>query len=183
VAVIGESQEGKSSLLKIIFGTSKADHQEIYFDGKKRSKVYLKDRLIHFCPVNYFIPGYLRLEGIAKMFEWKPEDHSLLLELAPIRKTRLNQLSTSQRKLVEIAAVLNAPGDYVLLDEPLTLLEKTEENLFVKLLKRIKKRKGIILTFRPQQQLPDFVDKLYELTRGHLIKIEDWGRGNQPEIG
>lgn len=182
VAIIGQSEEGKSSLLKIIYGTSRADHQEIYFDGKKRSKAYLKDHFIHFCPAGYFIPGYLRLSRIATLFEWEPEYHSILRELAPFDKKRLSDLSKSQRKLVEIVALLFAPGDYLLLDEPVTLLEKAEETLFLQLLKRIKGRKGVILTFRPQQQMPDFVDKLYELTRGHLIKIEDWGVRNPPEI-
>ena len=75
VGLLGGNGSGKSSLLKIIFGTLVATHKYVSIDREVLDKGYHKNRIAYLPQVNY-LPKGIRISSMVKMLvgtEYWPE--------------------------------------------------------------------------------------------------------------
>ncbi|MBL3656282.1 ATP-binding cassette domain-containing protein [Fulvivirga sediminis] len=54
IGLLGRNGSGKSSLMKMIFGSLKGDHQSVRINGRYHEQAFSEPKTIHFMPQNGF---------------------------------------------------------------------------------------------------------------------------------
>jgi ABC-type multidrug transport system ATPase subunit len=169
--LLGRNGTGKSSLLKMIFGTMRGQSQSVRVDRHYVTHPYLEKNLIRYLPQHHFAPANLHIEKLcsiygvsfADMIEDSPE-------LSTIRKEKIGRLSGGKIRLIE---TLLSPVEFVLLDEPFTHLSPLNIEKIARLITQQKIRKGIILSDHMYEQVLNVSDATYVLApvgRSILLK-------------
>ena len=158
-ALMGENGAGKSTLMKCLFGIYKMDNGEILLENQP---VNIKDTqealtlgiaMVHQelqsipernIAENIFCGRYpIKKVAYVKMIDHKKmmEDTEKLLseinlKLSP--KTKLADLSVSQRQSVEIAKAISCSAKVVIMDEPTSSLSEHEVKALFEIIQRLK---------------------------------------------
>lgn len=162
-AIVGENGAGKSTLMKIIGGILNRDQGQLLFKGEE---VHFKNPiesinagigLIHqelsmMPSLNVIENIYMgRMDsqfGIVKQKELERKTLEVLdlvgLEIDPY--TVVNNLSISQRQLVEIAKALSMNANLIMMDEPNSSLTEVETARLFKVIEGLK-QKGIAIIY------------------------------------
>jgi ABC-type branched-subunit amino acid transport system ATPase component len=174
--ILGRNGEGKSCLMRIIYGSLKCE-SSIRFNGKAEFEVYRKPHLLVYLPQFNFIPKLLSLKRIFEDFEM---EFSIFENLFPEFSGRQNRniqaLSGGERRLIELYVILKSRSRFVMLDEPFTHLNPIQIEKVKDLLIEEKKNKGLIVTDHMYRHILDVSDHLYVLANGrtYLTKtLED----------
>lgn len=185
IGIIGESGAGKTTLIKILLGLIKPNSGKILVDGKnlnykKKENYYL---LYSYLPQeNLFIPGTIK-ENIAfgqdninteKVLEVLKETNCMKF----VKKLKKNinseiiengkNFSVGQLQRFALARALYFESEILILDEPTSALDKNSENKFLKLIKKLKKKKTIIIISHKSTSLKN-CDKVYKMSQNRLI--------------
>lgn len=165
--LLGRNGSGKTSLMRIIYGDLPCDSRTVTIDGNTIQRPYTLPDLLRYMPQFNFIPGHLTLERICMDFNLEL-DHlqTTLPELHPFRRQRISTLSTGQRRLVSIYIISRSRTQFVMLDEPFTLLSPIQIDRIKALLKEEKQNKGILITDHLHQHIRDLSDEVYILEDG-----------------
>lgn len=150
--VIGENGSGKSTLLAALAGRIRPAAGQVRFRPPRSGARG---------PVRYH-PA-MQAPGEVRVRDW----HRLVDALAPPGeppslvppdlpgKRRLDQLSTGQRKRLELEALLRRPASCYLLDEPFGHLSDSASALLCQRLERLVERSGVVVaTHRDPSRLP-----------------------------
>ncbi len=184
VSIIGRNGSGKSSLMKIIFGSLRAENQSVRINSKYVKKGYQQPGVINYLPQEDLFMNYLTPLRIAKIFDI-PE----ILEIDLIHdkhRCPIGSLSGGLKKFIEIMAMLYAKTQFTLLDEPFSFLspllaEHVSEHIRIQSL-----HKGIILTDHQIDFVWSVANTHYILYGGNLRQIyernelEQYGYLNKP---
>jgi len=184
LAVIGPSGCGKSTLLKIISGILEPDEGDVLVDGKsilgrppeERNIGFIFQDLALFPHMNGFEnAGY----GL-KVRAWGEEDvREKILELAGefgfgIEFDRLpDQMSSGEQQQVALLRAIAYGARILLLDEPLSAIDrKVSEEVRVKL-RRIVKSKGLtaIHVTHNQEEAMAVADRIAVMRKGRFIQV------------
>lgn len=175
--LIGRNGSGKSSLLKIMFGSLQPKHKSIRVNGNFQKRPLYKTNNVAYLPQHQFLPNGLTVRSAFKLFE---VDFHSLTELFPSFKKQLSntikEISTGERKLIETYLILNCKKKILLLDEPFSFVAPLYVDRLKQLLLSKKKEKTIIVTDHHYQQIMDISDNLYFLKNGcskNISSIED----------
>lgn len=160
-ALMGENGAGKSTLMKCLFGIYKMDSGEVLLENEH---VNIKDTqealslgiaMVHQelqsipernIAENIFCGRYpMKKRSYLKMIDHKKmmEDTEKLLseinlKLSP--KTKLADLSVSQRQSIEIAKAISCRAKIVIMDEPTSSLSEHEVNALFDMIQRLKEK-------------------------------------------
>lgn len=160
-ALMGENGAGKSTLMKCLFGIYKIDSGEVLLE---KEHVNIKDTqealslgiaMVHQelqsipernIAENIFCGRYpMKKRAYLKMIDHKKmmEDTEKLLseinlKLSP--KTKLADLSVSQRQSIEIAKAISCRAKIVIMDEPTSSLSEHEVNALFDMIQRLKEK-------------------------------------------
>lgn len=173
--ILGSNGCGKSSLLKVIFGSLQPHHKLIRINNEPYLKpLYSYNGLVKYLPQDSFIPTHLKLKTIFNVFNvsWESfvadfSNHSGYINY------NVNELSGGERRIVEIYLILKSKAKILLLDEPFTHLAPIYVEKFQKLLKAEAKSKAIILTDHLYHHIIDLADDLYLIKNGCTRLIKD----------
>ena len=162
--ILGTNGTGKTSLLKIIFGSLQPIHKLIRIDKRAYLKPLFTSGLVKYLPQHSIIPSYLRIDKVFELYkvDWK-EFLSHFPEFSEYQKSRSGQLSGGQQRVVETFLSLKSPSILVLLDEPFTHLAPVFIEKFQELLQEEKKKKAIIITDHMYHHILETADELYLL--------------------
>lgn len=128
--ITGSNGSGKTTLLRLILGFLKPDQGQII--KNKRLKIgYLPEK----ASLPYFIKtiDYLTIIGNMKKHQL---DFTLFYNLAIPLSKKIGHLSKGNYQKVALASTLLGDNDIVILDEPLTGLDKKTINAFKKIIKK-----------------------------------------------
>lgn len=173
VGVLGRNGCGKSTLLKIIFGAIHPHYKHLRISGQTVQKGFLTGQ-IAYLPQSFFIPHYLKLSTVVKLYTHKYQ--RLLLDL-PIFRTHLNEkignLSGGDRRLAEALLIIYSDAKYVLLDEPFAqlsplLIEEIKTNMNAML-----SYKGFVITDHYYQQVLAYASRTILLHNGCNYSVKD----------
>ncbi|WP_010094291.1 ABC transporter ATP-binding protein [Ornithinibacillus scapharcae] len=182
VALLGGNGTGKSTLLRLIAGIEKPSSGNIQYASNEIVIGYVPERFpknLRFTPSEYL--SYMgSMGGIPKVtLEAKMRRLLLLFQLEQFKDIRIHELSKGNIQKVGIIQALLQHPDILILDEPLSGLDKESQEMLMETIKELKDHGStIILTYHEANLLEPVVDKTYFLVDGKLTstKVNDSAR-------
>lgn len=170
--LLGRNGQGKSCLMKIIYGTLDCE-KSVRFDKVSHKQAFKRPDLLVYLPQFHFIPGWLTLKRIFSDFSLGYDlFQNHFPEYASRYHTRIGTLSGGQRRLVELYAIVKSGSCFAMLDEPFTHLTPIQIEKVKEWLVEEKAHKGLLITDHMYRHIVDICDDLYVLADGktHLTK-------------
>lgn len=166
--LFGEMGAGKSTLLKIILGTIKPT-KGVVVNEIDKSK---------FCFAEPSLGLYQELSVIENLRFWakihkvdKKNLNDLLakFEIKSIEKKLINELSTGNKQKVNLACALMNDSDLIILDEPISNLDKDTKYLIKNILIEKSKKNIIIITSHQFDEVIEICTDVLVLKNKNLI--------------
>jgi ABC-type lipopolysaccharide export system ATPase subunit len=162
--LLGRNGQGKSSLMKIIYGTLSCE-KSVRFDKISQKDAYQQPELIRYLPQNNFIPKSLTLKRVFKDFEI---DYAIFEGLFPEFKNKylssIRSFSGGEHRLIEVYIIVKSRSQFVMLDEPFTHLSLIQIEKVQGLLVQEKQNKGLLITDHMFRNVTFIADDLYILS-------------------
>lgn len=170
--LLGRNGQGKSCLMKIIYGSLKCD-KSVRFDNIAQFEAFKRPDLLLYLPQFNFVPKSLSLKRIFKDFELDYSNFEQRFpEFATKYKSTIGSLSGGEHRLVELYIIITSLSWFAMLDEPFTHLHPIQIEKVKELLLEAKQNKGLLVTDHMYRHIIDICDNLCMLTDGktHLTK-------------
>ncbi|GAA2074767.1 ABC transporter ATP-binding protein [Pseudolysinimonas kribbensis] len=177
--MLGSSGSGKSTLLRIIAGLEEPDTGSIRIGARDVSKLPVEKRNIGFVFQNYALFPHLSvlsnvMYGLRARrapragAKRKAEEMLGLVGLAGFETRSPAQLSGGQQQRVALARALVTSPELLLLDEPLSALDRKIRGEMQRELKRIHRETGLttVMVTHDQEEAMDLGDQVMMLDRG-----------------
>jgi molybdate transport system ATP-binding protein len=181
---MGESGSGKTSILKIIAGLMRPDggfisyHDHIWYDDK--SKVFVKPQLrkVGFVFQDYALFPSMTVEQNLSYANGSPSEKGLLneilelMDLKSLVKSRPQQLSGGQQQRVALARAILRKPEIVLLDEPLSALDRKLRKKLQNDLESLHRHYGFttLMVTHDESEVTRLADKVFILEEGQILR-------------
>ena len=175
--LIGRNGSGKSTLLKIVFGVEQADFKYVKVDNKIVKNLSEGRRLINYLPQDNFLPNGVKIKTLINLFLPK-QSRTVLLEnehIKPLLNRENKELSTGQKRIVEILLVIHSNAKFILLDEPFNGVSPIIKKYIMTYILEMKSSKGFIITDHDYENVLNLADSNYFLKNGYLKEIVSEG--------
>jgi ABC-type multidrug transport system ATPase subunit len=172
--LLGRNGSGKSTLLKIAFGSLRTDVISVRIDETYINPPAFSNRAIAYLPQDSFIPSYLTVREILKLYKIDPDRFVPDFPEIPenLNKKKF-EMSGGTVRLLENLLVLFSPASFCFFDEPFTGLSPVMIERLVACMHEEKKNKGLIVTDHLYKQVVAIADDLYLLLNGKTYVIND----------
>lgn len=173
VGLLGRNGSGKSTFMKIIFGSLKAHHSYLMINGKRTNKAYLTKK-ISYLPQDSFLPTHEKVKTIIRLLVDDQQIRSKLLEdirIKSLTDRKIHQLSGGELRYLEVCLLMHQPTDFILLDEPFTGLEPMHIEHIVSLILHFKQTKGIVISDHNYRNVLDIATQILLLQNGACRQI------------
>lgn len=171
IGLLGRNGSGKSSLMKIIFGTLAAENKSIKINDQIFNKPYIEKNLISYLPQMSFLPKSITVQNAVRLYF---DDEKIISDdviLSKVRGAKISNLSGGEQRYLEIKMLLFSKSKFVFLDEPFSGASPILKEEIKKLIKQQSPSKGIILTDHDFRNVLDVSNKQCLLVDGALKKI------------
>lgn len=177
IGLLGRNGCGKSSLLRIIFGSLKPAYKYVSIDDKFITKGYHNQR-IAYLPQHSYLPDGIKICDLAKMLvdERLWDDFITYSIYNEHQDKKISELSGGQRRQLEMLMIVHNKADFILLDEPFTHISPVQADEFKVTIRKCAKIKGIVLTDHQYYNILDVSDKIILLHNGttrHITNKEE----------
>ncbi|MEO1011733.1 MAG: ATP-binding cassette domain-containing protein, partial [Bacteroidota bacterium] len=145
--ILGRNGSGKTSLLRIIFGSLEPKYKNIRIDGVyQKGKLFRKGE-IAYLPQHQLLPNSLTLSQAFRLYGQEWEVFTAHFEaFSPYQKKRTHELSSGELRIVETYLTLFSGKEIILLDEPFSFIAPIYVEKFKNLIHKLNKNTAIIIT-------------------------------------
>ncbi len=200
VALVGQSGAGKSTLLQISGLLEQPSSGEIFFDGKKCSKLndvqrteLRRDYVGFVYQYHNLLPDFNALENVmlpqliagvsTKLAEEKARWLLSKMKLDKRLKHRPSELSGGEQQRVAIARALANSPKLLLADEPTGNLDpKTSEIVFSELVSLVKDTGLAALIATHNFELAEKMDRKVRLQDGKIVDLQSFSRSQKVQL-
>lgn len=190
IGMLGRNGTGKSTLLKILFGTLSADSKLIRIDNKIYDQPYKSSSELSYLPQDSFLPRQLAIKKVVELYLGKSQVPSFLDDsiLFKLKESKVSHLSGGELRYLEIKLLLNLDSKFALLDEPFNGMSPILIDSVKNLLLDNSINKGIILTDHDYRNVLDVANRFCLVFDGGLKEINDknelvkWGYLSESRI-
>ena len=192
MGLMGENGEGKSTMMKCLFGTYQKDEGKIFLEGKEVNFSGPKDALENGIAMvhqelnqclernvidNLFLGRYPRNSmGVVDEGKMKREASELFRKLGmTVDLTQpMRNMSVSQRQMCEIAKAISYHSRVIVLDEPTSSLTVQEVDKLFEMMRMLKKQ-GISLVYisHKMDEIFEICDEISVLRDGNLVMTKN----------
>jgi len=183
IAIVGKNGSGKSTLAKLIAGIMKPTKGDIIVDeiNTRDKKEYINLRkkvgIVFQNPENQIIFNNIDDELSFALKNLKLDDIELRIEEAlkkvKIDKTKigeLDELSLGQKQKITIAGVLAINPDYIVFDEPTTMIDSQGKEAVYNIIKTLKEKEYTIIYITNNTEEILLADKIMILDDGQIVE-------------
>ncbi|MGQ9532754.1 MAG: ABC transporter ATP-binding protein [Desulfotomaculales bacterium] len=187
VGLVGESGSGKTTLGLLLTGLLRPDEGRVFFRGKdlaglapaERKEFRRRVQIIFQHPETAFNPRWKLLRSLAEPYRlhgipFAPEallEHLKTVGLYAEHLSRYpSQLSGGELQRAAIARVMVLKPEFVVLDEPTSMLDAITQAQIIRLLQELQEQKGVAYLFisHDLELARLFCRRLYRLHEGRL---------------
>lgn len=182
-SLLGPSGSGKTTILRIIAGFTEPTSGKVLFEGTDIKKVAANSRQINTVFQNYALFPHLDVfDNVAfglvlkkkdkKQIEMAVKEALQLVRLEGFADRKIDELSGGQQQRVAIArAIINQPK-VLLLDEPLSALDKRLRKEMQYELREIQQKLGITFIFvtHDQEEALAMSDEIFVINEGKVLQ-------------
>lgn len=195
--LVGENGAGKSTLMKILSGVHKKDEGKVFFDGKEMnikrpldslelglSIIYQEFNLIESMSVgeNIFLNRFREVGGMKKTHR---EARALLDSIGSTIDTHtpVEDLSVSEKQMVEICKALSFHSKLIIMDEPSTTLTNEEMKRLISIINDLRS-KGITIIYISHKldEIFELCDRVTIMRDGHVIDTRNTSEMNRADM-
>jgi ABC-type lipopolysaccharide export system ATPase subunit len=183
IGLLGRNGTGKSTLLKIIFGTLFTDYKFIRINDEVLTQPFKSKNIISYLPQDNFLPKNISVQNVVEIYldDSKKKEFFDDEVLSKITGAKIGNLSGGESRYLEVKLLLNLDSNFVLLDEPFNGISPLHIELIRNLIHDKSMKKGIILTDHDYRNVLEVANKYYLLFDGGLKPVKtkqdliDWG--------
>ena len=117
VGVLGRNGSGKSSMMKIVFGSLKGSHQSIRIDGEPLPPNHLSKKLIGYLPQEHLLPSFISIRKAFRLFGI--EEDEIITDFPEVKAFlpfNSKQLSGGYQRIMEALLILKSKAQFCILD-------------------------------------------------------------------
>ncbi len=174
IGILGRNGTGKTTLLKIIFGTLFTDYKFIRINDEVLTQPFKSKNIISYLPQDNFLPKNITVNKVVEIYS-DDFDQKVFLEdevLSKVTGTKIGNLSGGESRYLEVKLLLNLDSIFVLLDEPFNGISPLHIELVRNMIQDKSIKKGIILTDHDYRNVLDVANKYYQLFDGGLKPVK-----------
>jgi ABC-type multidrug transport system ATPase subunit len=174
VGLLGRNGCGKSSLLRIIFGTLKPSYKHVSINDKHIYKGYDEGR-VAYLPQHNYLPQNIKIESLAKTIidEQFWDDFTDQSVWQNSKHKKVGELSGGELRQLETLMCIYSRADFILLDEPFTHVSPVQAEMFKGIIRKCAEVKGIIVTDHQYYNILDVADRIVLITDGSTKAINN----------
>jgi len=176
VGLLGRNGSGKSTMLKIIFGSLSADNKFISIDDQKINSLYQSKALMRYLPQDGYLPDHMKISTIISCFCNK-ENAAKIMDSDLVKSfvhRRIKQLSGGERRILEILLIVHSDAKYLLFDEPFNGVAPLYVEIIKELIKEHSKDKGFIITDHDYRNVLDISSTVVLMDNGNTKVIKEF---------
>jgi len=176
IGVLGRNGCGKSSLLKVIFGSLFTHNKFIRINGEVYDQPYKEGNLVAYLPQHGFLPANISIKSIIDSYITSGTAREKIksdLRLKKHLKKRISELSGGELRYLEILLLVNLDVKFILLDEPFSKVEPLYKEVIIELIKEFRSSKGFIITDHDYQNIIEASDRIILINNGVCRPISD----------
>jgi len=170
ICLIGRNGSGKSTLFKIASGQLQADSGITSIAENRLHKKSKADRFKHLSYLSQkpFLPKSLKVKQVIDQ-DLNSQDEFL----KNILETKIKDLSTGERRYIEVLFALSLKRKFILLDEPFTGVSPVLiEKVIGKILQAAKRGAGILISDHYMRYIHELGDEFHLLENGQIKRLD-----------
>lgn len=166
VGLLGRNGEGKSCLMRGIYGTQPCE-KSVKIDDTSVYEAYKNPCLMRYLPQHHYIPKWLSLKRVFLDFSVGFTDFAARFpEFRGSESTKIGHLSGGMHRLVELYVIIKSDTKFVLLDEPFTHISPIQIEKINEIIDEERPNKGFLITDHIYRHIFNVCDRVLLLSNG-----------------